>query len=529
MKKKRLFFDMDNVLVNFQSGLDKVDESIKAQYRAKSPEEKDRMDEIPGLFSLMEPVEGAIDAVHKLAELYDVYILSTAPWNNPSAWTDKVEWVKKNFDSEDKDPVKNPFHKRMIITHRKDLCEGDYLIDDRGKNGTSEFKGEWIQFGSERFPDWTSVVNYLVAKDHNPSKWWKCSRNTISWIALVMVLIGEFFAFRGIHDGWCTWGPWTLVSVGIIIALWVIARLLSFKFNLRSVILTKLLSNAIAPQRLGTLYLLYFVIHIGWLTNATMSLFMPKDLDDVLVSVAVCITGLLVLIIFFPNGNKEKIKNATKVFVSGISFISVPYTKQYQDLNLRPLVRILKDTNDDIMNYEMIILKSNFDNATDDTISKKIMEILQFMFPPKQGEKKNNYLESILEKFNQGMTINQQLALLIRETAKIEFPQKKWLDSLHIEFTDACNYNEFDQCFSALSSTLKTKDDKRHQLVFNITPGTGVVGSLMTLMAIDGDRSIFYYNQDKRVPDSERIKAVDKSKVPLENLLSQALETLKQS
>ena len=26
---------------------------------------------------------------------YDVYILSSAPWKNPSAWSDKLEWVKK--------------------------------------------------------------------------------------------------------------------------------------------------------------------------------------------------------------------------------------------------------------------------------------------------------------------------------------------------------------------------------------------------------------------------------------------------
>ena len=52
----------------------------------------------------------------------------------------------------------------MIITHRKDLCEGGILIDDRGKNGTSEFKGEWIQFGSERFPDWNAVTEYLMNK-----------------------------------------------------------------------------------------------------------------------------------------------------------------------------------------------------------------------------------------------------------------------------------------------------------------------------------------------------------------------------
>jgi len=38
--KKRLFFDMDNVLVDFQSGLDKIDEETKQQYRAKGPGDK---------------------------------------------------------------------------------------------------------------------------------------------------------------------------------------------------------------------------------------------------------------------------------------------------------------------------------------------------------------------------------------------------------------------------------------------------------------------------------------------------------
>ena len=150
MNKKRLYFDMDNVLVNFQSGIDRIDESTKQEYAG-------RLDEVPGIFGLMEPIEGAIEAVHKLAEKYDVFILSTAPWKNPSAWSDKVSWVTRYFD--------DVFHKRLILSHRKDLCKGDYLIDDRGKNGTSDFEGEWIQFGSERFPDWPSVVNYLIGKE----------------------------------------------------------------------------------------------------------------------------------------------------------------------------------------------------------------------------------------------------------------------------------------------------------------------------------------------------------------------------
>ncbi len=126
---KRVFIDMDNVLVDFQSGLNQMSEEVKAE----------------------------IEAVHELQKHYDLFILSTAPWKNPLAWSDKVEWVTKYLD--------DVFHKKMVITHRKDLCQGDYLIDDRGKNGTSEFGGEWIHFGSERFPNWESVLDYLLPPD----------------------------------------------------------------------------------------------------------------------------------------------------------------------------------------------------------------------------------------------------------------------------------------------------------------------------------------------------------------------------
>ena len=38
---------------------------------------------------------------------------------------------------------------------------GDYLIDDRLRNGAEKFNGEHIHFGTEKFPDWNSVLKYL--------------------------------------------------------------------------------------------------------------------------------------------------------------------------------------------------------------------------------------------------------------------------------------------------------------------------------------------------------------------------------
>lgn len=149
---KKLFFDMDGVLVDFHSGIDKLSDETKQEYEG-------RLDEVPGIFSLMEPMPGAIEAVHELSKHYDVYILSTAPWKNPSAWSDKINWITKHFG--------DIFKKRVILTHCKHLVNGDYLVDDRAKNGASEFPGEWIQFGSERYPDWEEVIRYLISETDN--------------------------------------------------------------------------------------------------------------------------------------------------------------------------------------------------------------------------------------------------------------------------------------------------------------------------------------------------------------------------
>jgi 5'-nucleotidase len=148
--KKIIYIDMDDVLVDFASSFKKIPEDMLNKY----PNNKD---EIPGIFSLMDPMPGAINAFNELSNFFDVYILSTSPWENESALTDKLKWVKKYLGEKAR--------KRLIFSHHKNLNKGDYLIDDRNANGVDQFKGEHIWFGKPPFEDWESVLKYFKNKN----------------------------------------------------------------------------------------------------------------------------------------------------------------------------------------------------------------------------------------------------------------------------------------------------------------------------------------------------------------------------
>ena len=150
---------MDGVIVNFgaaiQDWFDKHPHLVERY--------KDFPDHIQGLFRNAPPMEGAIEAINKLAESgkYELFIATAAPWGNPDSATDKRYWIEKHFNK--------LFHKKMFITHRKDLLMGDYLIDDRTKNGAGEFKGELLRFGwayeekkMNEYPTWESILTKLL-------------------------------------------------------------------------------------------------------------------------------------------------------------------------------------------------------------------------------------------------------------------------------------------------------------------------------------------------------------------------------
>ena len=374
------------------------------------------------------------------------------------------------------------------------------------------------------------------------------NRNVYSWIALLFLILGECFSLRGIRGDWYIWGPWTQGVIVLAAVLIYIGRCFEHKFSLRSVILTKLLANAIAPQRLGTIYLLFFVIHIGWLTNGMMSLFMPdQNLYDVLTAIFVCVMGMWILVIFFPNGSVDMIDSPHRVFVSGISpfpekktdskteDIDKPTT--YSKFNLIPLVKILEVVEPEISNLskevwkdpqkvaniqqcKLLIIKTDYYNEK--------VPCTPYLDDTEGIELNDDTIAKELDEFgiNPENPINDRIRLLIKKTATREFKSsdnmEEWIKrKLVIEFTEAVNYDDYEKCFLAASHAMKQLDSKEHLFYFNLTPGTATIKLILTLLSISAKHQLFYYSQGK----NSKLVKVDKSLLPLQNLLSQALET----
>lgn len=141
---QRVFVDLDGVVIDSEDAI----------HTSKNTGHRVTLESCP-------PIPGAVDALRQLATKYEVHILSTARWSDPDNWGDRIRWIRDNG-------LEDLLFKRVTLTHNKNLLQGRALIDDRTANGASEFQGEHILFGSEKFPSWKSVVAYLMADSVQP-------------------------------------------------------------------------------------------------------------------------------------------------------------------------------------------------------------------------------------------------------------------------------------------------------------------------------------------------------------------------
>ena len=157
--KKILYIDMDGVIADFDKAMNKIAPNLPLgdgpDYDVRSKMVDEIVTPLNQFFQGLEPMEGAIEAVELLKDKYDVYFLSTPMSAVPHSYMGKRVWIKEKFGEW--------ANKKLILTHRKDLCIGHILIDDRTRNGAAEFRGKLMQFGEGKaYPNWKSVLKELI-------------------------------------------------------------------------------------------------------------------------------------------------------------------------------------------------------------------------------------------------------------------------------------------------------------------------------------------------------------------------------
>lgn len=150
---------MDNTIVDTLPVLNQHSHNLD-QHGVTKP------DQIPGIFRNLASLPGAIDGINQLTEYYDLYILSTAPWYNPSAWQDKLDWLTEHFGND----AQSPFYKKVVLAHQKDLVKNNdaILLDDRPYHGASAWNDTqldsfWLQYGYDQHLVWQDqLVPFLI-------------------------------------------------------------------------------------------------------------------------------------------------------------------------------------------------------------------------------------------------------------------------------------------------------------------------------------------------------------------------------
>ncbi len=133
---------MDDTLCDFMGPFK------SGEYKLKYPQSK------VGFFLDLKPLDYAIEGVKELQTKYDVWILTRPSIKNTHCYTEKAEWIKKYLGED--------MLNKLILCPDKSLVKGDYLIDDDCKHGQPNFEGEWIPFGTRKFPNWKKIIEYLI-------------------------------------------------------------------------------------------------------------------------------------------------------------------------------------------------------------------------------------------------------------------------------------------------------------------------------------------------------------------------------
>ena len=144
MESNRLLCDMDGVTADFMGEVYRqaeLETGVKychadtVDYWFKDSKHASLFKEIihrAGVFADLEPITGAVRAINRLRERYDVVFCTSPPEGSTTAENEKREWIARHFDLS--------MAEEAIVTLDKSIVPGRVLIED---NPYVSIKAPW--------------------------------------------------------------------------------------------------------------------------------------------------------------------------------------------------------------------------------------------------------------------------------------------------------------------------------------------------------------------------------------------------
>lgn len=158
-RKPIIHIDMDDTIYDYSGAIEKGHQELINPNTGEpfNAIQKQFPQAREGFFLGLEPITDAIPVVSKLRDdiRIQTFICSAPSLENLHSYSEKPACIGRDFGAE---MVKN-----LLLAYNKgNPIFGDILIDDHSSGrGQEHFMGEIIKIGTDKYPDWKTIDQYL--------------------------------------------------------------------------------------------------------------------------------------------------------------------------------------------------------------------------------------------------------------------------------------------------------------------------------------------------------------------------------
>lgn len=131
------YLDIVQTVLGKTFGVDDIDQWDCGKALGLRPDELDAVHRVlfaDGSCSRVRPCKGAINGVLALAEISDVWFVTSPMLQNRTWAHDRANWIVRHFGS--------AYKSKVVSANRKELVFGDVFVDDKEENLTS-WQNRW--------------------------------------------------------------------------------------------------------------------------------------------------------------------------------------------------------------------------------------------------------------------------------------------------------------------------------------------------------------------------------------------------